>query len=242
MEHQFATEIHTLARKYYRILCLQADKYLSYVGRSLEPYATQNAILRLLKPTLTDTTTLHLTHTGSKKVCPISKLLTARGELYVAYVGHLHKELAKAIRFYSYYRHDNDQVSVALAIAKRKKTSIFSWCGSRNSDNEEARHALDLADLMTANWSPQKIELNHVDPFKEYLRVEFDKENGKFLEVFVEMAEEQSIFNNSEPTFEDVITLWIAVLIWAFQFISTSIIHRRIASRITARITGVLIQ
>ncbi|CAG8498627.1 14424_t:CDS:2 [Ambispora leptoticha] len=238
MEHQIAGEIHTIVRKYFRLLCLQ--------GRSLEPYATQNEFLSLIKPTLTDTITLHLPCNGSKHVCVISKFV-ARDEIYVAYVGHLQRELAKVTRFYSYHcsrQHcdQNDRKKVERAMEKRKKkTRNFSWYGGRkNRDNghgDEEKRDLVLTELVEANWVTQKIELKYADPFKEYLFVMFDKESGRFMEVFGEMSEEPI----SETTFEDVITLWIAVLIWIVQFLTTGAIHRQ-TSRITGKIGGVLIQ
>ncbi|KAG9284249.1 hypothetical protein G9A89_002059 [Geosiphon pyriformis] len=247
---QIASELHTSARKYYRLLCLQVARYLSYIGHTFEPYTTQNEILNLVKPTSTGFTILHFPKNGGKRVCPISKFTRVDG-LYVAYVGHLQKELSDVKRFFSYYHHSPacDRLGVGVAFALPPSSSSSSSSTTTNhKDKKKAkldsvfgngeRGALTLADLVTANWVAQKIELNYVDPLKEYLNVILDKENGEFMEVFVEIAEDDPI--STEPTFEDVMTLWIAVVIWGIQLVTTGLVHRKTASRITDKLYTIM--
>ena len=46
--------------------------------------------------------------------------------------------------------------------------------------------------------------------------------------------------SNLEPTFEDVMTLWIAVIIWIIQLIVGRLLYKKVAFRITGKIYGLI--
>ncbi|CAJ0755442.1 5_t:CDS:2 [Entrophospora sp. SA101] len=136
-------------------------RFLSYLGKSLEPYSTQNKLLSFLTtPTSTcdKTAILHLPN-DLKQVCPVFKF---------------------AVTTDNKYRDDGDVAT--------------------NDDNfNNLENIQVLVNL--------KIELNYVDPLKEYLVVILDKENGEILEIFTDKGEDD---RNIEPTFEDVMVSWMA--------------------------------
>ncbi|CAH1768402.1 4799_t:CDS:2, partial [Entrophospora sp. SA101] len=138
----------------------EVARFLSYLGKSLEPYSTQNKLLSFLTtPTSTcdKTAILHLPN-DLKQVCPVFKF---------------------AVTTDNKYRDDGDVAT-----------------------NDELYVAY--------------IELNYVDPLKEYLVVILDKENGEILEIFTDKGEDD---RNIEPTFEDVMVSWMAVMIWCGQIV-----------------------
>nr|CAG8433000.1 7450_t:CDS:2 [Entrophospora candida] len=187
MEQYLNNDLQNNARTYYRNICLKVARFLSYLGKSLEPYSTQNKLLSFLTtPTSTcdKTVILHLPN-DIKQVCTVFKFavttnnkhrdedgdVATNNELYVAYVGPYQKELK------------NIQVLVNL-----------------------------------------KIELHYVDPLKEYLVVVLNKENGEILEIFTDKGEDD---RNIEPTFEDVMVSWMAVMIWCGQIVVRSLLTYR---------------
>ncbi|RIA97211.1 hypothetical protein C1645_732589 [Glomus cerebriforme] len=198
-ESHFAYES---ARKCYRFLCLH--------GKRLEPYTTQNQLMTLVTPT-DRLAILHLPN-NQKHHCPIFQFTNLDG-VYVAYAGHIQKELVNVKRFYSYLRNTSQRDSIAIS-----------------KDN-------NFQDLVAAMIVAHKMELNYIDPLKEYLNVVFDKDREEFMEIFVEIDDSPT---NSEPTFEDVMTLWIAVFIWAIQLMVGRLLYRKVAFRITGRIYGLI--
>ncbi|KAF0458500.1 putative swi5-like protein [Gigaspora margarita] len=204
MDPHFTNEIHNSARKYYRFACLRVARYLSYIGKSLEPYATQNAILTLVSPTNDKEVVIHLSK-EHQSYCPIYKFTSVDG-LYVAHVGQIQKELIGVKRFYSFLRH-----TVKLD----------------SSENH-------LPNIVALKAVAHKVELNYVDPLKEFLNVVYDKENEEFTEIFVET--EYIPESSEEPTFEDVMTLWIAVVIWCARLLTSRILYKKSAHKITGKI------
>ncbi|CAG8545905.1 1067_t:CDS:2 [Racocetra fulgida] len=89
--------------------------------------------------------------------CPIYKFTSVDG-LYVAHVGQIQKELTGVKRFYSFLRH-----TVKL-------------------DSRENH----LPNIVALKAVAHKVELNYVDPLKEFLNVVYDKDNEEFTEIFVE--------------------------------------------------------
>ncbi|CAG8760017.1 2122_t:CDS:2, partial [Acaulospora morrowiae] len=155
-------------------------------------------------------TIIHLTDT-LKLHCPIYKFTNYEG-LYVAHVGHIEKELSCVKRFYSYFKCSQ---------------SIDSITRTDNTD--------DHYYLMTSKVVAYKVELNYVDPLKEYLNVVIDKETGETMEIFVEMDNELDLI--AEPTFEDVITLWIAVLLWGVRMIvNQALSYKKFDFRVTKNV------
>ncbi|CAB5379681.1 hypothetical protein RhiirA5_358569 [Rhizophagus irregularis] len=209
-ESNFAHELHNSARKCYRFFCLNVARCLSYVGGRLEPYTTQNQLMTLVTPT-NRLAILHLPN-NQKHHCPIFQF-TNVDETYVAYAGHIQKELVNVKRFYSYFRNTSRRDSISIS-----------------KDN-------NFQDLVAATVEAHKIELNYIDPLKEYLNVVFDKDREEFMEIFVEIDDSPT---NSEPTFEDVMTLWIAVFIWAIQLIVGRLLYKKVAFRITGKIYGLI--
>jgi hypothetical protein len=105
---------------------------------------------------------LHLPN-NQKHHCPIFQF-TNVDETYVAYAGHIQKELVNVKRFYSYFRNTSRRDSISIS-----------------KDN-------NFQDLVAATVEAHKIELNYIDPLKEYLNVVFDKDREEFMEIFVEIG------------------------------------------------------
>jgi hypothetical protein len=105
---------------------------------------------------------LHLPN-NQKQHCPIFRFTNGDG-VYVAYSGHIQKELVNVRRFYSYFKNTSQKDSIAIS-----------------KDN-------NFQDLVAATVVPHKIELNYIDPLKEYLRVVFDKDQEEIMEIFVDIG------------------------------------------------------
>ena len=105
---------------------------------------------------------LHLPN-NQKHHCPIFRFTNVDG-MYVAYSGHIQKELVNVRRFYSYFRNTSQKDSIAIS-----------------KDN-------NFQDLDTATVVAHKIELNYIDPLKEFLNVVFDKDREEFMEIFLEIG------------------------------------------------------
>ncbi|CAG8747108.1 16952_t:CDS:2, partial [Funneliformis caledonium] len=63
-----------------------------------------------------------------------------------------------------------------------------------------------------------------------YLKVVYDEDRDEFMEIHVEIEDPSTIF---EPTFEDVMTLWIAVIIWGTQLILGRLLYKKVGFKIT---------
>ncbi|CAI2164781.1 4757_t:CDS:2 [Funneliformis geosporum] len=198
-----AHELHNSARKYYRSLCLSFARCLSYVGKSLEPYTTQNQIITLVTQT-DQIVILHLPN-NQKRTCRIHRF---RDGMYVAYTGLFQKELVNVKQFHSYLKNASQKV-----VPK---------------DNFQG--------LVAPTVVAHKIELNYIDPLKEYLKVVYDEDQDEIMDIYVDIDEPTIL----EPTFEDVMTLWIAVMIWGTQLIVDRLLYKKFAFKITGKIYGLI--
>jgi len=114
---------------------------------------------------VTPTDRLAILHLPNNQIqsCPIFQLTNVNG-MYVAYAGHIQKELVNVKRFYSYLRNNSQRDSIDIS-----------------KDN-------NFEDFVTATVVAHKIELNYIDPLKEFLSVVFDEDREDFMEIFVEIG------------------------------------------------------
>ncbi|CAG8486773.1 6342_t:CDS:2 [Paraglomus brasilianum] len=108
-----------------------------------------------------------------------------------------------------------------------------------NEDNDSrAKMESSMEDMIKARFAGLKTDLEYMDPLKEYLCVTMDRE-GEIFDIHAEFDDNPV---TTEPSFEDVMTLWVSVLMWSAQMVVVNKPYTQTASRITGRIYALIKQ
>jgi hypothetical protein len=126
-------------------------------------------------------------------------------------------------------------------VPRERSVQLYDGGKKNGKDDNSLRgkRKSSMEDRIKAAYAEQKTELHYMDPLKEYLSVTVDHDGEEVLDVHAEFEENPV---TTEPTFEDVMTLWVAVLMWSVQSVVDHQSYTQTASRISGKIYALIKQ